>query len=450
VDSDDIDFHIGEHPPSHVPSSATLKKHSAQILPNVALAQKTNCKLLKIARVREFPIFHFEINGKIYFYGFKGMRGNDIIVLRCSRMAKNGKSQCNNSSTILPSETFINTKYLDKSDPMVYDINNYDINSFEIGRGHKCSGTEIDVYLKSHKTLEKALFKKVNSDDTDFYIGEHPTSHATSSATIIQISPQILPKADLAQINNCKLIKIADVRGNPIFHFEINRKVYFYAFKMITAAYKIMFYCTTSKCSMNSSILPTDSLKEIIKTRELPYTCTNSIKYFDKSHPKVYDINNYDINSFEIRGEHKCRGTAFTVYLNYLNSQNKPVLGLKEVKQCKLVDICNHRGHPQFHFEIDRKLYVYGLQRIRSDYRIVLCCSKGDRENRKLRCGNSSTIMPSEFLKKIIQNSPKYSPHPKFLDKSDPKVFDISNYVISSFNIGRGHKCAGTEIDRNA
>ena len=34
------------------------------------------------------------------------------------------------------------------SDSRVYDIVNYDVNSFDIGSGHKCSGTEISLYLQ--------------------------------------------------------------------------------------------------------------------------------------------------------------------------------------------------------------------------------------------------------------------------------------------------------------
>ena len=40
------------------------------------------------------------------------------------------------------------SKMLDMADPRVYDLKNYDINSFDIGKGHKCNGTEISVYLQ--------------------------------------------------------------------------------------------------------------------------------------------------------------------------------------------------------------------------------------------------------------------------------------------------------------
>jgi hypothetical protein len=280
----------------------------------------------------------------------------------------------------------------------------------------------------------------VDTDENDFYIGEHLPSDVSSSDTFIKNSPtQIRPNIALAQKINCKLINISKLNECPIFHFEMNGKVFSYALKMTIADYKIILNCT--KCNIESSILLSGSLKEIINIHKKPYSI-NDTKYLDKSDPKLYEINNYDINSFEIRGEHKCPGTEIAVY--------KPVIGVKEVKECKLLDIFKldyHRGHPQFHFEINGKLYVYGFRRIKSNYRIVLYCSKVDRENKKGRCGNYSTILPSECFKKNIQNNSKYSKSPKFLDKSDPKVFDISNYDISSFDIGRGHKCAGTELD---
>jgi hypothetical protein len=447
VDSDDIDFYIGENPPSHVPSSATIIQNSLQILPNVALAPIMNCKLINIAKLNESPIFHFEIDGKIYFYGLQKIIADNKIILNCTR----SHSKCYVKSSILPSESLkeiiktlekpfsknyypdnysLNkyrnasnstnyTKYVDRSDPKVYDINNYDINSFEIREEHKCTGTEISVYLNYLNSQNKP------------------------------VEPVLGPK----EVQECKLVDISNRRGNPIFHFEINGKIYSYGLRLVRADYKIILHCTrpSSKCYIKSSISPSESLKEIIKIREAT-NHTKVAKYLDRSDPKFYDINNYDINSFEVRGEHKCAGTEIAVYLKNINSQNKEVIGVKEVKECKLVDISNHFKNPQFHFEINGKPYVYGYRGIKTDYRIVLYCSKVDRENKKVICGNFSSILPSEFLKKNIikkNNLSKYSKSLKFLDKSDPKVFDISNYDISSFDIGRGHKCLGTELRKN-
>ena len=52
-------------------------------------------------------------------------------------------------------------KIFDRSDPRVCDIENYDINSFEIGSGHKCPGTEFDVYIRNCKRQVRDGGRKV-------------------------------------------------------------------------------------------------------------------------------------------------------------------------------------------------------------------------------------------------------------------------------------------------
>jgi hypothetical protein len=83
----------------------------------------------------------------------------------------------------------------------------------------------------------------------------------------------------------------------------------------------------------------------------------------------------------------------------------------------KLVKIANHHGRPNFRFEINGKAYFYGIRGIKADYKIVLFSTK--------TFPNNAYILPTECLKKIIRNSPKYSTYPKILDKSDPRVYDI-------------------------
>ena len=104
----------------------------------------------------------------------------------------------------------------------------------------------------------------------------------------------------------------------------------------------------------------------------------------------------------------------------------------------KLVKVTIRGGHPYLHFEIDGKMYCYGIHGVRADYKIVLRCQK---QILKSRCYNLSTILPSEFFKQIIQDKPndvKYNNYPKIFDKSDPRVYDIKNYHINSFDIGKG------------
>jgi hypothetical protein len=54
-----------------------------------------------------------------------------------------------------------NTKYpkcFDKSDPKVYDINNYDANSFKSCGVHNHPGMELDEYFKNIFPKENSVF----------------------------------------------------------------------------------------------------------------------------------------------------------------------------------------------------------------------------------------------------------------------------------------------------
>ena len=106
-----------------------------------------------------------------------------------------------------------------------------------------------------------------------------------------------------------------------------------------------------------------------------------------------------------------------------------------------LVKIVNRREHLTFHFVINGKVYFYASKGIKADYKIVLNCTKN-----KL-CDKTASIVPSDFLKQFIQNSPESSEYPKILDNSDPRVYDINNYDINSFESSGAHTCLGTSID---
>ena len=278
-------------------------------------------------------------------------------------------------------------KCLDKSDPRVNDIENYDLNSFDFGRGHKCAGIEI---MKNYEAIPRKV--------------------------------------------QCELVKVDNHRGHLNFQFEINKKIYFYGCQGIKSDYSIVLCCTKSyqigqsksrNCSTYSFILPSESLKQIIQKspRSSKYP-----KNFEKSDPKVFDIQNYDINSFVSYEDHKCPGTELSEYFE--NKTNK----------CKILGITHRRGHPHFHFEIDGKIYFYGIRGITANYKIILRCSKSQR------CPTLSSILPFDFLKEIIYDKPIKSRFPKFFDKSDPKVYDIKSYEINSFELGLDHTCLGTEL----
>ena len=167
MNCDQSDFYIGVNPPNHVPPNAEIKAETYK-----KCFQNITCKLLKITKgpITKGPIFYFEINGKIYFYGIIGIKADYKIHLQCTKIIN--KSKCANLSVISPSEKgkviIINRpkrlyaqfpKILNKSDPRIYDIENYDINSFEICGAHKCSGTETELYMNKNIPVKCKLLK---------------------------------------------------------------------------------------------------------------------------------------------------------------------------------------------------------------------------------------------------------------------------------------------------
>ena len=289
MDSDGSNFFIGEKQPSHVtprPSAVILAEYYKQFDRN-RKSLNTKCKIMNITKVRGNPIFHFEMNGKIYNYGIKGIRADYKISLKCTKnSAKNLKVKCGNISFIFPTETLAliiqdkpkepkctiynnskYTKFLDNSDDSVYDINNYDINTFEIFGNHKCAGTKLRVYFQE---IEKSEHKKIlQSLRQTFSLGQ------------AKIKSKLL-----------KIIKIhTRLDEHPHFHFEINEKIYFYGFRRFKKDGQIVLQCQNSTCGNISYILPSDFLKLGIQN------APSDPRVLDKSDPRVYDINSYNINS---------------------------------------------------------------------------------------------------------------------------------------------------------
>ena len=428
----DSDFSIGEPQPVKNEKSEEIGLNENKILQNCALDQTQNkFKLVRIVERRGHPCLHFEIDGKMYFYGIQGIQADLKIVLCCTKTYKNEQSKfprCQSCSFILPSEflkeiikdTPKHAKYpklLDKSDSRVYDMNNYNLNSFEIGKGHKCQGTDVESYFELYPTIDQNL-------------------------------------------TNMKLYRILNRSGNPSFHFENDGKMFFHRITGIRADYKIVLACTRSYrteqskstcCSSSSFILPSEFLKEIMQ--DAPKSARYSLM-FDKSDPRVYDMNNYDLNSLEIVKGHKCQGTDFASYLKLhpikdqdvkselIKSEENKVLqncALNATKiNLKLVRIVNRRGNPILHFEIDEKMYFYAIRGVRADFKMSLKCVES--HSTKKRCDNTSYIVPSVFLKKIMYDKPpeQKSGYAKLFDKLDPRIYNIKNYDLNSFEIGQG------------
>jgi hypothetical protein len=410
---------------------------------------------------RGHPNFHFEINGKMYFYGFKGIKADDKIVLCCTKkyQKEEPSTNCHSYASISASDFLKQiiqkapknaqyTKTFDRSDLRVYDIDNYDMNSFDIGKGHKCQGLEIEVYSNAIYTT----YNRLNCNNAG------------------------RPEKKAEKVK-CKLVKISNRLGHPNFHFEIEGQIYFFGSRGIKANHKIVLCCRKtylkSKCYNFSYIMPSESLNQLITNspRNSQYP-----KCWDKSDPRVYDINNYDINSFESSGDHRHPGTKLDDYyenifplknqnfrsviktensssneiceslkcpnieIDEYNKITAPQLKIYEKVKCKLSKISYRCGHPSFNFEINGKMYFYGIRSVKADYTIVLQCQKR-------LCNHSFDISPSDILKEIIQDTPKYSQYPKILDKSDPRVYDINSYDINEFECFGGHTHPGTELE---
>jgi hypothetical protein len=87
-------------------------------------------------------------------------------------------------------------------------------------------------------------------------------------------------------------------------------------------------------------------------------------------------------------------------------------------------------------------MYFYGIQGISKDFKIILRCQK---QFLGKACNNSSFIAPLDLLKQIMQDKSSKK-NSKMLDKSDPMVYDLKNYDINSFDIGKGHNVSELKL----
>jgi hypothetical protein len=276
----------------------------------------------------------------------------------------------------------------------------------------------------------------LDSEYSDFYIGEEQIIDQEEQSIEIRKN-KILENCALTQSKlKCKIVKICSFQGEqkqPLFHIVIGGKMYFYGIRGVLADYKIVLRCRkrtlcrkaiTKSCNNTSYIVPLDLLKQIIQDESSKKSSFK--KMLAMSDPRVYDLNNYDMNSFDSGKGHKCQGTEIDVYLKSLD---------KIRVKCKLLKIVNWGGYAHLYFENDGKKYIYRIRGIKRDYKIALRCINGG-------CTNTADILPSAFLKQIIQKSPKYSAYSKFFNESDPRVYDIKNYDINSFKIVNDHNCS--------
>ena len=172
----------------------------------------------------------------------------------------------------------------------------------------------------------------MDSDDSDFYIGENSPSHDSKTPQVISQNlqtneirlnehedqeienPSVINRdCGLEQTRidrrNCKILKITGQCNKYLtLHFEINKTFYFYSIHGMRADHKMVLRCTKfrmkskSKCGNLSFISVSEFLQQVITDK--PNRVENSLMWtkmtLDYSDPRVYDTKNYFVNSFEI------------------------------------------------------------------------------------------------------------------------------------------------------
>ena len=77
--------------------------------------------------------------------------------------------------------------------------------------------------------------------------------------------------------------------------------VFIYKIKLIQTDFTLKLCCENNNCQIRVNIKPTQSLKDIIAFN---FGCP---KFYPQNDPKIFDINTYDMESFESYGDHICR-----------------------------------------------------------------------------------------------------------------------------------------------
>ena len=124
-----------------------------------------------------------------------------------------------------------------------------------------------------------------DSNDRDFYIGEHPIYQNEKIEEIGFNENKILRNCALNQTNiKFKLLRILNRLGNPILHFKINRKMYFYGIRGVRADYKIVLQCTrTYKKVLNGQPSRASSEQKLYQNEQSKSTFCGSLSLISPS-----------------------------------------------------------------------------------------------------------------------------------------------------------------------
>jgi hypothetical protein len=403
----------------------------------------------------------------VFSHGYRGITPDYRIGLRCQRKNCNINTYIKNIELLknFIVETNANPKFpydfLNKTDPRIFDLHGYDLETFKLSSEHKCEGTDFEIYNKS-------------------------------------LLPVSLPVPEPTSI---QLLKIEKYRESPTFHFKINGQMYFYGFRGVKVDFKIVLRCKKmhENCYLLSHVSPTEQLKEIIFERPR-FQLKNArnknyeLKYFDKTDPRVYDTNSYDFSSFEFFGDHKCRGISMENYLdpNFRNiftknirfRKNKSLEMSENLKKYKsqenseppvsprytqefdpekhdqklideifeiptLLSITNYKRkfYKNFHtgnfkVQIKQKIYTYTCKGVKCNFTFYLCCMAKN-------CNGKATLTPKPniFDNLVSRTDPKLRTiRYRFTDPGEPAVSNVENYYLESVKIIINHTCDGIEI----
>jgi hypothetical protein len=238
----------------------------------------SHVKILQIQHMDDILSFHIQINDKVlndtvYLYSFKGIKSNFEIVLECEI--------CNHLAYICPNDILKNiifdkpenqriffSKDMKLSNPLVTEMTSYDTKNFEINLKKGCLGLELDSYLSLNTQTD---------------------------------------------MQTVKILKVVKNPCGPLFHIQINDKIYFYSLKGISSKFKIILKC--NECDQSAFIRPTDILKKSIFDNRKRCRTISPMNGVDFSDPRMYELSSYDLEHFEIYREKACLAIKLDSYM---------------------------------------------------------------------------------------------------------------------------------------
>ena len=286
------------------------------------------------------------------------------------------------------------------------------------------------------------------------YLNEFPASWNTASSLPLPNRKNQYTATPIKK--KCKILKIANHRGNPHYHIEFDDKIYAYGFRGIKTDFSLILRCQKTKCNNTSFIKPSSHLREIIFDKPKGHK-TKYCKSLDRNDSRLYDIKNYDINTFEFCSPHKCDG-----FENIRSNFSKPATNIKiartlaEQKNGSLLAITEYsqvysyrskhisgRKYSQYHIKIGDRVFQFVCKGVKSDFDFSLSCYVTN-------CRGSGNLTPKMgvFDDRISRSDPKKRTLKYvLLDFCAKEVVNLDNYFCESFKTVVPHSCEGVYLE---